>query len=309
MFDVDSSIVILSGTPEIFHHLNEAFITFLFTFYREDMYAQDSIDLLNRAGIQFKRHEEEGIDVGDFAELLITSGLVLNEDVKWLSFHRYLWYSLTVPFHQASSPFLSCTVLHVCFMFLITKENLLKVDEFSLTSLEQLCWPTRPLFNKHFLYLGKHCLHVLQLILLVSLRNGTVGRRGRQIACAWRTWQGYNLYVLLWSWLTSMFSVLLPKDQFKRKGSLAKSYFKQNYCHACLTRFAVFFPLPSCCVSSVFTSPMVYSASPRLFDKNFVVSWPHLGYHILHSCCYRSTAAYQYSPTRLSYTDSFSNVS
>ena len=55
---------------------------------REDMYAQDSIDLLNRAGIQFKRHEEDGIDVGDFAELLITSGLVLNEDVKWLSFHR-----------------------------------------------------------------------------------------------------------------------------------------------------------------------------------------------------------------------------
>lgn len=53
------------------------------------MYAQDSIDLLNRAGIQFKRHEEEGIDVGDFAELLITSGLVLNEDVEWLSFHRY----------------------------------------------------------------------------------------------------------------------------------------------------------------------------------------------------------------------------
>ncbi|RMX61366.1 hypothetical protein pdam_00020182 [Pocillopora damicornis] len=32
-------------------------------------------------------HEEEGIDVNDFAELLITSGLVLNEDVKWLSFH------------------------------------------------------------------------------------------------------------------------------------------------------------------------------------------------------------------------------
>lgn len=53
------------------------------------MYAQDSIDLLNRSGIQFKRHEEDGIDVNDFAELLITSGLVLNEDVKWLSFHRY----------------------------------------------------------------------------------------------------------------------------------------------------------------------------------------------------------------------------
>ena len=48
-----------------------------------------------------------------------------------------------------------------------------------------------------------------------------------------------------------MFSGLLPKDLFKRKGSLAKSYFKQNYCHACHTRFAVFFPLPSCCVSSL----------------------------------------------------------
>ena len=79
---------------------------------------------------------------------------------------------------------------------------------------------------------------------VVSLRNGTAGRRGRQIACAWRTWQGYNLGVLSWSWLTSMFSGLLQKDLFKRKWSLAKSYFKQNYCHACHTRFAVFFPLP-----------------------------------------------------------------
>ena len=30
--------------------------------------------------------------------------------------------------------------------------------------------------------------------------------------------------------------------------SLVKSYFEQNYCHACHTRFAVFYPLPSCCV-------------------------------------------------------------
>ena len=32
---------------------------------------------------------------------------------------------------------------------------------------------------------------------------------------------------------------------------MAKSYFKQNYCHACHTRLAVFFPFPSCCVSSL----------------------------------------------------------
>ena len=52
------------------------------------MFAQDSIDLLTNSGIQFKRHEEEGIDVRDFAELLITSGIVLTDNVKWLSFHR-----------------------------------------------------------------------------------------------------------------------------------------------------------------------------------------------------------------------------
>lgn len=51
------------------------------------MYAQDSIDLLQNSGIQFKKHEEEGIDPMDFAELLMTSGIVLMDNIKWLSFH------------------------------------------------------------------------------------------------------------------------------------------------------------------------------------------------------------------------------
>lgn len=51
------------------------------------MYAQDSIDLLIRSGIDFSKHEEMGIDVQDFGELLITSGIVLNDDIKWISFH------------------------------------------------------------------------------------------------------------------------------------------------------------------------------------------------------------------------------
>ncbi len=55
---------------------------------REDMYAQDSIDMLTGAGIQFKRHEEDGVEVDVFAELLITSGLVLNEEVTWTTFAR-----------------------------------------------------------------------------------------------------------------------------------------------------------------------------------------------------------------------------
>jgi len=53
----------------------------------EDMYAQDSIDLLVDSGIQFNRHGEEGIDVNRFAELLYTSGIILSDNIRWLSFH------------------------------------------------------------------------------------------------------------------------------------------------------------------------------------------------------------------------------
>ncbi|ELR15719.1 ccr4associated factor, putative [Acanthamoeba castellanii str. Neff] len=53
----------------------------------EDMYAQDSIDLLTRSGINFKRHEEHGVDVSHFGELLTSSGIVLDDRIKWISFH------------------------------------------------------------------------------------------------------------------------------------------------------------------------------------------------------------------------------
>lgn len=57
------------------------------------MYAQDSIELLTTSGIQFKKHEDEGIETLYFAELLMTSGVVLCDGVKWLSFHRYSDYA------------------------------------------------------------------------------------------------------------------------------------------------------------------------------------------------------------------------
>ena len=62
--------------------------SFIHVHFREDMYAQDSIDLLDNSGIQFPRHDEEGIEMGEFAELLTTSGIVLNDDVRFISFHR-----------------------------------------------------------------------------------------------------------------------------------------------------------------------------------------------------------------------------
>ncbi|TKA51588.1 hypothetical protein B0A53_05269 [Rhodotorula sp. CCFEE 5036] len=53
----------------------------------DDMYAPESIELLTKSGINFKRHEEYGIPVEHFGELLISSGLVLLDDVQWISFH------------------------------------------------------------------------------------------------------------------------------------------------------------------------------------------------------------------------------
>ena len=52
----------------------------------EDIFAQDSVDLLQRAGVDFAEHQERGIEADAFGEQLTSSGLVLGEDVRWLSF-------------------------------------------------------------------------------------------------------------------------------------------------------------------------------------------------------------------------------
>jgi len=53
----------------------------------DDVYAQDSIELLKQSGIDFERSEARGIDVQRFGELLMSSGIVLNEDIHWITFH------------------------------------------------------------------------------------------------------------------------------------------------------------------------------------------------------------------------------
>ncbi|KAK9864331.1 hypothetical protein WJX84_002927 [Apatococcus fuscideae] len=52
-----------------------------------DIYAQDSIELLKQSGIDFSRNESQGIDVQKFGELLMTSGVVLNDQIQWVTFH------------------------------------------------------------------------------------------------------------------------------------------------------------------------------------------------------------------------------
>ncbi|EYU32376.1 hypothetical protein ABFS82_05G143700 [Erythranthe guttata] len=53
----------------------------------EDIFANDSIELLRESGIDFKKNNEAGIDASHFAELLMSSGIVLNDNVRWVTFH------------------------------------------------------------------------------------------------------------------------------------------------------------------------------------------------------------------------------
>lgn len=52
-----------------------------------DIFANDSIELLIQSGIDFKKNNEMGIDAKQFGELLMSSGIVLNDMVHWVTFH------------------------------------------------------------------------------------------------------------------------------------------------------------------------------------------------------------------------------
>lgn len=54
---------------------------------KDDMFNQTSIESLQQAGIDFNLLERDGIDPHEFASLLIPSGLVCFDNVRWISFH------------------------------------------------------------------------------------------------------------------------------------------------------------------------------------------------------------------------------
>ena len=87
-----------------------------------EMYSQESIDLLIQARIDFKEHKRRGIRVEEFGEALMTSGLVLNEDVTWISFHSafdfgYLVKILTCNMLPEREDLLKIFALGMCLYF------------------------------------------------------------------------------------------------------------------------------------------------------------------------------------------------
>lgn len=54
---------------------------------KSDMFAMDSIQLLRESYIDLEKNTECGVDSGRFAELLMSSGVVLNDKIQWVTFH------------------------------------------------------------------------------------------------------------------------------------------------------------------------------------------------------------------------------
>ncbi|CAO2825881.1 probable CCR4-associated factor 1 homolog 7 [Amaranthus tricolor] len=96
----------------------------------EDVYASDSIELLKQCGIDFKKNKEMGIDSNRFAELLMSSGIVLNDCISWVTFHSgydfgYLLKMLTcVELPETQAGFFN--LIHIYFPMVYDIKHLMK---------------------------------------------------------------------------------------------------------------------------------------------------------------------------------------
>jgi CCR4-NOT transcription complex subunit 7/8 len=92
--DENGTLPVIEGRPSVWQFNFKEFDL------EKDIFDPESIDLLKNHGIDLYKHHTYGVDAGQFAELLMSSGVVLNDSVVWITFHGgydfgYLLKSLT----------------------------------------------------------------------------------------------------------------------------------------------------------------------------------------------------------------------
>ena len=54
---------------------------------KKEIMSTESLELLRKSGINFEKHENLGIDVFEFSQLLMDSGLMMDDSVTWITYH------------------------------------------------------------------------------------------------------------------------------------------------------------------------------------------------------------------------------
>ena len=86
--DLDDQIAEYAETEKKSKKTGNVYKEFNFKFnLDEDMYTTSAIDLLQQSGIDFNKFNTDGIEIYEFTQLLYTSGLVMNNDVYYITFH------------------------------------------------------------------------------------------------------------------------------------------------------------------------------------------------------------------------------
>lgn len=79
--DENGTLPVIEGRPSVWQFNFREFDL------EKDIFDPESIKLLNDHGIDLYKHHTYGVDAGQFAELFMSSGVVLNDSVVWITFH------------------------------------------------------------------------------------------------------------------------------------------------------------------------------------------------------------------------------
>lgn len=110
---------------------------------KKEKHHPESIKLLQEAGIDFERMDKDGIDVMIFSDFLMSSGLVINPNVQWITFHGTYDFSyllkvlINIELPQTSKEFLKY-LRHVFPNIYDIKTMINEIDELKNHSLSRL---------------------------------------------------------------------------------------------------------------------------------------------------------------------------